>query len=214
MKRKIDYSVYLVTDSELKSTKTIEEAIEKAILGGTTLVQLREKNIESLDFYNEALRVKYICDKYNVPLIINDRFDICLAVNADGVHIGQSDIPAHIARKLLGKGKILGVSATSLAEAIKAKDDGADYLGIGAMFATETKTNAKIVTKEELNQIVKNVDLPIVIIGGINEKTIPYFDDTNIDGVAVVSAIIAREDVMAAAKNIKSLFFKNRTKSK
>lgn len=210
MKRIIDYSVYLVTDRNLMSSQTIEEAVEKAIIGGVTLVQLREKNIESLDFYNEALRVKSVCDKYGVPLIINDRFDIALAVDADGVHIGQSDIPAKAARKLLGKDKILGVSATNLYEAKQAFKDGADYLGVGAMFATGTKTDAQIVTKEQLQEIADKVDLPIVIIGGINEKTIPQFSDISIDGVAVVSAIIAKQDISQAARQIKKLFFGGR----
>lgn len=139
MKPKIDYSIYLVTDRDLMSTETLEEAVEKAIIGGCTLIQLREKDCSSLDFYNTAVRVKEITDKYNIPLIINDRVDIALAVDAAGVHVGQSDIPAAIVRKVIGNDKILGVSTGSVNEAIEAEKNGADYLGVGAMYSTGTK---------------------------------------------------------------------------
>ena len=135
MKPKIDYSVYLVTDRDLMSTETIEEAIEQAIAGGTTLIQLREKECSSLDFYNTAVKVKEICDKNKVPLLINDRLDIALAVDADGVHVGQSDLPASVVRKIIGEDKIIGVSAGNLKDAVKAERDGADYIGVGAMYA-------------------------------------------------------------------------------
>ncbi|MEG1896254.1 MAG: thiamine phosphate synthase [Oscillospiraceae bacterium] len=210
MKKQLDYSVYLVTDSQLKSTETIEQAVEAAILGGVTLVQLREKNIESLDFYNEAIAVKEICHRYNVPLIINDRLDIALAVDADGVHLGQSDIPAAVAREIIGQDKILGISASTLEQAEKAQRDGADYLGVGAMFATGTKTDAKLVSKEQLREIVEMADIPVVIIGGVNENTIPQFRDVKIDGVSVVSAIIAKQDITGAAQLIKEIFMEGR----
>ncbi|MEG0021141.1 MAG: thiamine phosphate synthase [Oscillospiraceae bacterium] len=210
MKKQLDYSVYLVTDSQLKSTETIEQAVEAAILGGVTLVQLREKNIDSLDFYNEAIAVKEICHRYNVPLIINDRLDIALAVDADGVHLGQSDIPAAVAREIIGQDKILGISASTLEQAEKAQRDGADYLGVGAMFATGTKTDAKLVSKEQLREIVEMADIPVVIIGGVNENTIPQFRDVKIDGVSVVSAIIAKQDITGAAQLIKEIFMEGR----
>lgn len=139
MKPKIDYSIYLVTDRDLMSTETLEEAVEKAIIGGCTLIQLREKDCSSLDFYNTAVRVKEITDKHNIPLIINDRVDIALAVDAAGVHVGQSDIPAAIVRKVIGNDKILGVSTGSVNEALEAEKNGADYLGVGAMYSTGTK---------------------------------------------------------------------------
>ncbi|MEG1048983.1 MAG: thiamine phosphate synthase [Oscillospiraceae bacterium] len=210
MKKQLDYSVYLVTDSQLKSTETIEQAVEAAIVGGVTLVQLREKNIESLGFYNEAIAVKEICHRYNVPLIINDRLDIALAVDADGVHLGQSDIPAAVAREIIGQDKILGVSASNLEQAEKAQWDGADYLGVGAMFATGTKTDAKLVSKEQLREIVEMADIPVVIIGGVNENTIPQFRDVKIDGVSVVSAIIAKQDITGAARRVKEIFMQGR----
>jgi len=206
MKPEIDYSIYLVTDSELMSTKTVEESVEQAIKGGSTLVQLREKKLSSLDFYNTALKVKKITDDYDIPLIINDRVDIALAVDAAGVHVGQSDLPAKIVRSLIGNNKILGVSASSAAEAVQAETDGADYLGIGAMFATGTKTDAELVSMESLKDIKRAASLPIVVIGGINKNTIPLFAGAGIDGIAVVSAIISEDDITRAASNLKSLF--------
>lgn len=208
MKTEIDYSIYLVTDSELTSSQTIEQAVEQGIKGGCTLVQLREKKLSSLDFYNSALKLKAVTDHYNIPLIINDRVDIALAVEAAGVHVGQRDLPAKKVRKIIGNDKILGVSAASIAEAVQAEKDGADYLGVGAMFATGTKTDAKLVSMESLKDIKRASNLPIVAIGGINKDTLPLFKGTDIDGIAVVSAIIAEEDIGMAASSLKSLFLR------
>lgn len=208
MKPKIDYSVYLVTDRDLMSTETIEEAIEQAIAGGTTLIQLREKECSSLDFYNTAVNVKEICDKNKVPLLINDRLDIALAVDADGVHVGQSDLPASVVRKIIGEDKIIGVSAGNLKDAVKAERDGADYIGVGAMYATGTKKDAKPTSLETLKEIRKNVNIPIVVIGGINKDRIKDFKGTNINGVAIVSAIIAQKDIKRSANDIKNEFNK------
>lgn len=203
MKPEIDYSLYLVTDRELMSTPTLEEAVEQAITGGATLVQLREKTASSLEFYRTAVKIKQITDKCHIPLIINDRLDVALAVNAAGVHIGQSDLPAHNVRSIIGKDKILGVSASTLGEAIRAREDGADYLGVGAMFATGTKTDVELVSTEELKKIRKAVKLPIVVIGGINRKTVPLFDGIGIDGIAVVSALISAKDIVGEARRLK-----------
>ena len=145
MKPEVDYTLYLVTDRELMSTKTLDEAVAQAVQGGCTLVQLREKECTSLEFYQQALRVKAICDAAGVPLIINDRADIAQAVDAAGVHLGQSDLPCKVARRMLGPDKIVGVSAGTLPEALKAAADGADYLGVGAMYATATKQDARCV---------------------------------------------------------------------
>lgn len=205
MKPEIDYSLYLVTDRKLMSTPTLEDAVEQAVTGGATLVQLREKDVSSLEFYQTAVKVKQITDRYHIPLIINDRVDIALAVDAAGVHIGQSDLPAHNVRSIIGKDKILGVSASTLEEAICAQQDGADYLGVGAMFATGTKVDADIVSMEELKRIRETVKIPIVVIGGINKKTIPVFDNMGINGIAVVSALIAAKDIAGAAKELKRL---------
>lgn len=201
-----DYSLYLVTDRSLMTTDTLSEAVEQAILGGCTMVQLREKNISSLDFFKLATEIKAVTDNFGVPLIINDRIDIALAVHAAGVHIGQSDIPAAIVREIIGDDMLVGVSASSVSEAIQAQKDGADYLGVGAMFPTGTKTDAAIVSIKELQNIRQSVALPIVAIGGINKENAGLFHDMGIDGLAVVSAIIAQPNIRQAASELKRIF--------
>lgn len=208
MKTKVDYTLYLVTDRELMSTKTLEEAVEQAILGGCTLIQLREKTASSREFYQTALNIKAITDKYKVPLIINDRVDIALAIDADGVHVGQSDLPAAVVRKIIGKDKILGVSAGCAEKAIEAQREGADYIGVGALFSTSTKTDAKSVSKETLMKIIKGVSIPVVGIGGINEQNAAQLKNTGIDGIAVVSAIIAQKDIKLSAEKMLEIFLK------
>ncbi len=203
MKPEIDYSLYLVTDRRLMSTPTLEEAVEQAIAGGATLVQLREKAASSLEFYHMAGRIKHITDKHHVPLIINDRVDIALAVHAAGVHIGQQDLPARSVRSIIGTDKILGVSASTQLEAIRAQENGADYLGVGALFPTGTKTDAEFVSMEELKKIREAVSLPIVGIGGINEKNLPLLNGMGIDGIAVVSALISAKDIAGKAAELK-----------
>ena len=211
MHNRADYRLYLVTDRNCLQQQTLEKAVEQAILGGVTLVQLREKAIASKAFYERALRIKAICHRYNVPLLINDRVDIALAVEADGVHIGQSDLPCGVVRQILGRDKIIGVSARTAQQAIQAQADGADYLGVGAMFATSTKQDAQTVTIASLTQIRQAVTLPIVAIGGINHTTLPALQqalqaaDTSIDGVAVVSAILGQKDVKLASQQLKEV---------
>ena len=207
---KPDYSLYLVTDRMRMSTRTLGEAVEQAVIGGCTLVQLREKEIPALDFYMLALEIKKITDRYGIPLIINDRIDIAMAAGAAGVHIGQQDIPADIARKVIGRDMLLGVSVGSVAEAIdavKAVEAKADYLGVGAMFPTGTKPDAGFVSMEELGRIRKAVDIPIVVIGGISRENAMLFRPMGVDGLAVVSAVIAQPDIKASAADLKSLFF-------
>lgn len=206
MKPQIDYSIYLVTDRDLMSTETLEEAVEQAIKGGCTLVQLREKDCSSLDFYNTAVKVKKITDKYNIPLLINDRLDIALAIDAAGVHVGQSDLPCSVVRKIIGDDKVIGVSAGNLENAVKAEKDGADYIGVGAMYATGTKKDAKPTSMEELQKIRENVSIPIVVIGGINKDRVRDFKGTNINGLAIVSAIIAQKNIAKATEEIKNIF--------
>ena len=206
MKPQVDYSIYLVTDRQLMTTQTVEASVEQAILGGCSLVQLREKELGSRAFYETALRVKAVTDQHNVPLLINDRMDIALAVGAAGLHVGQEDLPVAVARKVMGENAILGVSASTVEEALAAQADGADYLGVGAMFATSTKTDADVVSMETLKRICAAIDLPIVVIGGINERTIAHFAGTDVDGMAVVSAIVGQPDITAATRHLKALW--------
>jgi thiamine-phosphate pyrophosphorylase len=200
MKNNINYNLYLVTDRAVLKGRDLCLSIEQAIQGGVTLVQLREKDLSSLEFYNIALEVKNITDKYNVPLIINDRLDIAMAVDAAGVHVGQSDIPCEIARRILGEDKIIGVSAATLGEALEAKKSGADYIGVGAMYSTQTKTNTRAVTIETLAKIKRYVGIPVVAIGGINDKNFMPLREAGVDGLAIVSAILGKEDIKEAAK--------------
>lgn len=201
-----DYTLYLVTDRDVLRGRDLIKCIEESILGGVTLVQLREKNVTSREFYEIAIKVKEVTSKYNVPLIINDRLDIALAIDADGLHIGQKDLPASVARKILGKDKILGVSAATLKEAIKAEKDGADYLGVGAVFSTSTKKDTRDVSYETLSSITASVNIPVVAIGGINENNVTKLKGSNIDGIAVVSCILGKEDVKGAAEKMLDSF--------
>ncbi len=204
-KSDVDYTLYLCTDRDLMSTDTLEEAVEQAILGGCSLIQLREKHSSSREFFEMAKKIKRITDHYKVPLIINDRIDIALAVGAAGVHLGQSDLPAKEARRIMGEDKIIGVSARSVELAKQAMEDGADYLGVGAMFATGTKGDAKVIGKEKLKEIRAAVSIPIVAIGGIHHENVQQLNGTGINGVAVVSAIIGAEDIRVAAKTMKDM---------
>lgn len=200
---KVDYTLYLCTDSGLMSCETVEESVERAILGGATMVQLREKTATSRELFELAKRVKVITDKYGVPLIINDRLDICLAVDAAGVHLGQSDLPCAEARHILGAGKLIGVSAATPEEAAKAQADGADYLGVGAVFTTSTKTNTRPVTQETIRAIRNAVTIPFVVIGGVNSDNISKLYGLGINGAAVISAIISQPDITAAARKMR-----------
>lgn len=210
MRPETDYSLYLVTDSGLMSTETVEESVELAILGGASLVQLREKSASSREFYETAVKLREITRRFGVPLIINDRADIAMAVDADGVHVGQSDIPARELRRMIGPDKLLGVSASNFAEAAEGYADGADYLGVGAMFATGTKSDASLTSMEELERIKNDLPLPIVVIGGIGLHNARDFGRAGVDGLAVVSAIVARADITAAARELRAEFLRGR----
>ncbi len=205
-KRKVDYSLYLCTDRRLMTSSSIEECVEHAIQGGVTIVQLREKDCSSREFYELALRVKRVTKQYQVPLIINDRVDIALAADADGIHVGQKDLPCQEVRRLVGEKKIVGVSAANRTAALQAAADGADYIGVGAVFATGTKQDAVVIAPEELAAIRQAVSIPMVAIGGIQKQTLPLLKGTGIDGVAVISAIVAQPDVEQAARELKELW--------
>ncbi|HEY8891178.1 MAG TPA: thiamine phosphate synthase [Clostridium sp.] len=208
MKDNVDYSLYLVTDREVLVDTDIYTGVEQAIKGGVTLVQLREKSLSTLEFYNIAVKIKVITDKYKIPLIINDRIDIAMSIDAAGVHLGQSDMPANIARSIIGKNKIIGVSATTLEEAQIAEKQGADYVGVGAMFPTTTKNDARAVSIHCLKEIKDIISIPVVAIGGINENNVDLLKLANIDGIAVVSDILGKKNISEAAKKLRHLIKK------
>ena len=209
-KQKIDYSLYLVTDRSFCSPDRFLHQIKQAVLGGVSIVQLREKNIGSLEFYTLAKEVSTLLKNHRstagrkIPFLINDRLDIALAVDCDGLHVGQSDLPADVCRLLLGKDKILGVSVGSVKEALQAEKDGADYLGVVA-FKTGTKPEAVGVSLSLFSEIKKAVSIPVVAIGGINAETLPLLNGLEVDGVAVVSAIMGSEDAKGMAEELKKL---------
>lgn len=197
----LDYSLYLVTDRNVLKGKPLYEAVEQAILGGVTLVQLREKDASTREFYNQALELKKITETYNIPLIINDRLDIAQAVDAEGVHLGQSDMPLIAARNILGKNKIIGISVGNVEEALEAEKNGADYVGIGTIFFTGTKKDIDIpIGIEGLRSVYNSINIPAVAIGGINENNFREVLSTGIDGISIVSAILGKSDIKAAAK--------------
>lgn len=202
---KIDLSLYLVTDNSDDVEKFLN-TIEEGIKGGVTVVQIREKTAETLDFYELALKVKEITTRYNVPLIINDRVDVALAIDADGVHVGQSDLPCDVTRKLIGKDKILGVSAATIEEAKKAERDGADYIGTGAVFPTKTKDDAPSITKEDLKEITESINIPTVAIGGITLENASQLKDTGIAGLSVVSAIMSSDNPKKSSEELLNIF--------
>ncbi|MFU7515341.1 thiamine phosphate synthase [Clostridium sp. HCS.1] len=192
--------LYAVTDRAWLSNRTLEHDVEEALKGGVTILQLREKNLEEKDFLEEAININMLCKKYNVPFIVNDNVDIAIKCNADGVHVGQSDLNAETVRKIIGQDKILGVSAKNKEEALIAEKMGADYLGVGSIFTTSTKLDADYVSIEELKNICESVSIPVVAIGGISEENIRELKGSKIDGVAVVSAIFAKENIKEGTK--------------
>lgn len=207
--RKVDYSLYLVTESGKHDVESFCSIVDQALRGGVTLVQLREKSATSRAFYELALRVKTITDKHHVPLIINDRLDIVLAVDAAGLHIGQEDLPVEVARKLLGTKKILGATAATVADALSAQAAGADYLGSGAVYPTGTKPGKAVLPLAILSQIKQAVRIPVVAIGGITVNNIGLVRQSGVDGVAVVSAIMDSQEPAGAAGKLKALWSPN-----
>ena len=201
----IDLSLYLVTDKSDDVEKFLR-TIEEGIKGGVSVVQIREKTADTLDFYNLALKVKEITAKYDVPLIINDRVDVALAVDADGVHVGQSDMPCDVTRALVGPDKIVGVSAATIEEAKKAERDGADYIGSGAVFPTSTKDDAPKITKKDLKEIVDSINIPVVAIGGINLNNAHELNGTGIAGLSVVSAIMSSDNPKKSSEELLNIF--------
>ncbi len=196
-------TLYAVTDRKwLKEEQTLAQQVEQAILGGVTVVQLREKNTDYETFLQQAREVKAVTDRYNVPLLINDNIDVAIAVDAAGVHVGQEDLEAGKARERLGEKKVIGVSAKTVEQALAAEQAGADYLGVGAMFPTESKGDASATSYETLKAICAAVEIPVVAIGGINGHNMMQLQGSGIVGVAVISAIFGQEDVRAAAEGL------------
>ncbi|WP_425452006.1 thiamine phosphate synthase [Peptoniphilus indolicus] len=192
--KSVDYSIYLVTDRDLITGDNLLNEIEESLIGGTKLVQLREKNATTREFLKLATELKELCHRYNAKLLINDRIDIALAINADGVHLGQTDMPADIARKILGEDKIIGVSTQTIEMAKEAESLGADYIGVGAVFPTQTKDVIYDMNPEILSSIAVSVSIPVVAIGGINRNTIDDLKDIDVAGYAVVTGILMAED--------------------
>ncbi len=203
MKPAINYSIYLVTDHNCLQGRDFLGCIEDALRGGVTLVQLREKNVDGAIFLQRALAVKALCDKYKVPLLINDRIDIAIACKAAGVHLGQEDISPSVARSILGSEAIIGVSAHNCEEALAAEKGGADYLGVGAVFPTNSKDDASEVGLNMLKEIRQISKLPIVGIGGINAQNYLQVREAGAQGTAIISGILGAENIEDEVKKIK-----------
>lgn len=200
-----DFLLYLVTDRRWLKNEYLKDVVEKAIENGVTFIQLREKDLNYNEFKKLALEVKNVADEYRIPFVINDNVEVARDIDAAGVHIGQGDIPIEKAREILGEEKILGVSASNMKEAIDAERKGANYLGVGAIFPTSSKDTQLSVNLDELKHIKEKTKIPIVAIGGINHKNIHLLEESGIDGVAVISAILANERVDQATKDLRSL---------
>ena len=202
---KKDLLLYAVTDRFWLGEQTLYEQVEEALKGGATFVQLREKALDDEAFLAEALEIQALCKKYNVPFVINDNVEIARKINADGVHVGQSDMEAGNVRAILGENKILGVSAQTVEQALLAEARGADYLGVGAVFHTGSKADADDVSHETLKAICQAVSIPVVAIGGIGKHNVLELSGSGICGIAVISAIFAAEDITSATAELKAL---------
>ncbi len=187
--------LYAVTDRSWVGKQSLYEQVESALKGGATCIQLREKELEEEEFLEEAIEISTLCKSYRVPLFINDNVEVAIKCHAEGVHVGQEDMETSLVRELVGKEMMIGVSAHSVKEAKEAVEKGADYLGVGAMFSTSTKTDVNLLPKETLREICEAVEVPVVAIGGINKSNIAELAGTGVDGVALVSAIFSAEDI-------------------
>ena len=202
---KKDLLLYAVTDRSWLGEDTLYHQVEEAILGGATFIQLREKELSQEAFLEEAKEIKELCRKYQIPFVINDNVEIAREMDADGVHVGQSDMEAGNVREVLGPDKIIGVSAQTVKQAVQAEQSGADYLGVGAVFPTGSKADAEDVPMETLKAICQAVSIPVIAIGGISAGNISKLAGSGICGIAVISAIFAKPDIRAAAAELRSL---------
>jgi thiamine-phosphate pyrophosphorylase len=196
-------TLYAITDRTWLNGATLEEHVKEALEGGATILQLREKTLSDAEFLEQAKRLKPLCQSYNVPLIINDRVDIALEADAEGVHVGQNDMQAGQVRENLGPNKLLGVSCRTVEHALAAQEHGADYIGVGAMFPTQTKTDTEPVSIETLKAICQSVNIPVVAIGGVTLSNVSQLQDTGIAGIVAISAIFSQDDIQEAAHNLK-----------
>lgn len=201
--QKEDLLLYAVTDRHWLNGETLYSQVEKTLEGGTTFVQLREKELDEAHFLEEAKKIKELCDRYHVPFVINDNVDIALEIDADGVHVGQSDMEAGDVRAKLGADKIIGVSAQTVEQALRAQEHGADYLGVGAVFPTGSKADAVEVDHNVLKAICEAVDIPVIAIGGITKDNVKDLAGSGICGIAVISAIFGQKDIEAATKELR-----------
>ena len=195
--------LYAVTDRSWLGNQTLAQQVEQALRGGATCVQLREKELNDTDFLAEAKELKILCARYGVPLIINDNVGLALEVDADGVHVGQSDMEALDVRTLLGPDKIIGVSAKNVEEALLAEKHGADYLGVGAVFPTSSKDDASEVSHLQLKEICSSVKIPVVAIGGITKNNVQQLKGSGICGISVISAIFSQKDIKSATMELR-----------
>lgn len=197
--------LYAVTDRAWTGNKTLYEQIKEALENGVTCVQLREKNLDEASFIEEAKKISVLCRQYNIPFIVNDNVNVAIASNADGIHIGQEDMGLKDVREIVGENMIIGISAHTVEEAKFAQENGADYIGIGAVFETSTKNDVDVILYEKVKSICDAVDIPKVAIGGINAENILKLKGSGIDGVAVVSAIFGAKDIGKATKELYTL---------
>lgn len=205
--KKLDTTMYFITDSTDYSEEEFLFRVEEACKGGVTLIQLREKERTTREYITLAEKVHEITKRYDIPLIIDDRVDVALAVNAEGVHVGQSDMPVSIARQLMGDEKIIGATAKTVPQAVEAYEQGADYLGVGAIYPTTTKVRTVLTSVDTLKDIVKAVPIKVNAIGGLNKDNIYILKDSGIDGICVVSAIMKAENPRVATELLKEAFY-------
>lgn len=194
--------LYAVTDRKWLKGDSLENQVERAIKGGVTMVQLREKDLDKKFFLEETIKIRDLCKNYSIPFIVNDNVEIAIEAEADGIHVGQSDMEAGEVRKLVGPDMILGVSAQTVEQALLAEREGADYLGVGAVFSTNSKDDADSVSIEELKDICRAVSIPVVAIGGIDVNNVDKLEGSGIEGVALISAIFGKDDIKEASKQM------------
>lgn len=204
--KKLDTTMYFITDSTNLSEDEFLFRVEEACKGGVTLIQLREKDRTTREYISLAQKVHKITQRYDIPLIIDDRVDVALAIDAEGVHVGQSDMPVKLARQLMGKDKIVGATAKTVPQALEAYEQGADYLGVGAIYPTTTKVKTVLTSVDTLKEIVKAVPIKVNAIGGLNKDNIGVLRNSGIDGICVVSAIMKADAPCIAAKELREAF--------